>query len=93
VRRRPLHGSVGVSDPTHPNSPTGYGTLTGVVLSEGKPWVVFPAHFLRDCGTESPCRPALTALSLPLNWCPQHNIASRTILQPPLGISFALLGC
>lgn len=88
ARQRPLTGAVIGRDPLLPPSSTGQiasGVITGVVLSQGKPWLVFPAHFLKDCGLEAPCRPALTTDSPPLNLCVQHNTGSRTIIQPPDG--------
>jgi hypothetical protein len=42
---RPLHGAVAISD----EFLSGTLTLTGVTLSHGKPWLVFPAHLLQNC--------------------------------------------
>lgn len=59
---RPLHGGTAIVSGTQ-------GTLTGVALSEGKPWLIFPAHLLSTCGDPSPCPPP----DFPLNTCP-HNV-------------------
>ena len=79
---RPLHGGVeiGISGSTI------RGTLTGVVLSEGKPWLVFPTHLLASCDVPSPCPPASASLSSVLNTCP-HNVGvsgTQEVLQPEL---------
>lgn len=72
---RPLHGSVAVSELFQ-------GTLTGVVLSKGKPWLIFPTHILANCQNVSPCPPGSTT---DLDGCP-HNFlvtGTRTLAQPP----------
>jgi hypothetical protein len=38
----PLHGAVATSD----YLARGGGTMTGVVLSDGKPWLIFPSHII-----------------------------------------------
>jgi hypothetical protein len=56
---RPLHGGVGFQDPLL----LGLSTLTGVVLSEGKSWLVFPAHSVKACAQDSKCAPNSTHLT------------------------------
>jgi hypothetical protein len=69
---RPLHGAVGVASP-------GFGkeSLTGIVLSDGKPWLVFPAHFLSTCKDTAPC-----PTNLPLNLCSHYSSSGPRINQP-----------
>jgi len=49
---RPLHGAVVATDSSGLG---GYGTLTGIVLADGKPWVILPAHSLSTCANSPPC--------------------------------------
>jgi hypothetical protein len=76
-RIRPLHGGAAGGD-------FSFGTLTSVGLSQGKPWLIFPAHLLPTCSQPSPCPPGSTAA---LNNCP-HNVVvtgTRQFIQPPFG--------
>jgi hypothetical protein len=44
-RVRPMHGSTSILDYVRVlTAPNAWGTLTGVALSDGKPWLIFPAH-------------------------------------------------
>lgn len=52
------------------------GTLTGIVLSDGKPWLVFPSHMLSRCGSDSRCPPGS-----PLSSC-EHYLAQGQLVQP-----------
>jgi hypothetical protein len=61
---RPLHGAVFIL-----NHPDGPGVLTGVALSEGKPWLIFPAHLLIYGGSNSNC-PLATIPQGPENTLP-----------------------
>jgi len=72
---RPLHGSVAVSEAFQ-------GTLTSVVLSKGRPWLIFPTHILANCQNVSPCPPGSPA---DLNGCPHNSFVTgtRTLVQPP----------
>jgi len=73
---RPLHGAVTVTEPTYAG---GYGTLTGIALSGGKPWMIFPAHFLGVCDNSPDCSGAV-----PLNDCPHYNTGRSALLLQPV---------
>lgn len=74
---RPVHGGIAVKDFIGSS-----GTLTGVVLSQNKPWLVFPTHFLSACQMASPCPIASTST---LNACPHTSVSGTQLLdQPPL---------
>ncbi|MGE4091119.1 MAG: hypothetical protein AB7G75_09795 [Candidatus Binatia bacterium] len=78
---RPLHGAVAMNDITS-GAGQGWGSITGVALSEGKPWLVFPSHLLNNCNQVSPCPPELNT---PLNQCPHYVTANQHIIaQPPV---------
>jgi hypothetical protein len=73
---RPLHGAAFIDDSTL----DGGGTLTGIALSQGKPWLIFPSHLLNNCNQPPPC--ALD--TAPLNQCPHYISGNQLrILQPP----------
>lgn len=74
--KRPLHGALGIRDV----SLTGGTTLTGIVLSDGHPWLVFPSHTVHDCDFVSWCG----TVGL-LNQCPHYNgqnLLGAQIIQP-----------
>lgn len=72
---RPLHSAVGIRD----SSLGGSVTLTGVALSQGKPWLTFPSHALSACLNIAPCPPTLP----PLNQCTHYNTQGQaTMIQP-----------
>jgi hypothetical protein len=73
---RPLHGAVTVTETTLAGS---YGTLTGVTLADGKPWLIFPAHFLGTCDDPPPC-----TATLPLNQCQHYNTGTQPLLLQPV---------
>lgn len=69
-----LHGGVAVSSIP---MPTGMlGTLNGIALSEGKPYLILPTHILHQCGSAPPCALASSGQP-PLNSC------NHTPPQPP----------
>jgi hypothetical protein len=70
----PLAGAVAAK---HDLSPVGFATIGGIVLSEGKPWAIFPNHANRNCGTPF-CEPNDTT---PLNAC-SHN-GPDLLMHPP----------
>jgi len=83
MERLPLHGAVAIAQSFS-------GVLTGVALSQGHPWLIFPAHLLGTCGI-SPICPISTA---PLNSClhyPQPGQTVPIVVQPPAA-SPALVG-
>jgi hypothetical protein len=82
---RPLHGGVFISQ-----NLAGIGTLTGVALSQGKPWLIFPAHLIETCDIMSPC-PISTALLNSCSHYPQPGQTIPVVVQPPAG-SPALVG-
>jgi hypothetical protein len=55
---RPLHGAILIGG-------AGYGTLTGVTLSDGHPWLIFPAHIAGTCNIVPPYS---ASGSVPLKW-------------------------
>jgi hypothetical protein len=60
------HGGVAIRD--FRAGTIGGGTLTGVALSKGRPWLVFPAHLLEDCeyDTDPPLKcPPFSTLGIP----------------------------
>jgi len=74
---RPLHGAVAAVD----NSGGTVATLTGIVLADGKPWLVFPAHILGRCTETPPC-----SGGIPLNQCPHDNSQGQaSMFQSPSG--------
>ncbi len=83
---RPLHGAIAIGDIT-----IGAGTLTGVALSDGKPWLVFPSHLLNSCNQTAPCLPAPDNPAS-LSTCPHYITGNQHIVvQPPTG-SFPTAG-
>jgi len=79
---RPLHGSVALLDfawiATAPNS---WGTLTGIALSDGKPWLIFPAHLINQCQSQTvPC-PVPSQGNASLSLCPHYG--NPKMVQPP----------
>ncbi|MGE0825056.1 MAG: hypothetical protein AB7P18_23440, partial [Candidatus Binatia bacterium] len=93
---RPLHGGAVVGD----SYPLAVGTLTGIVLSQGKPWMVFPSHLLSApinpsdpnssafCSLSSVCPPPLGSPppqgASILNSC-THYLGTDQMWQPWLG--------
>jgi hypothetical protein len=89
TRIRPLHGGLAVADNLWQNT----GTLTGVALSQGKSWLIFPAHLILNCNVPSPCPPAQTLPSPPANNCPHNVIVQGTqLLIQPVFTSPELVG-
>jgi hypothetical protein len=80
-----LHGGVWISGSVNPTTGVAIaGTLNGVALSEGKPWLILPTHLLFRCGSNPPCALASSGQP-PLNSC-SHTPAqppSENIFQPP----------
>jgi hypothetical protein len=70
----PFHGGTSVAAST---TPIAWGTSSGVVLSEGKPWIVSVSHILAQCDGFPICAP----YSSPLNACPHYS--GETIVQSP----------
>lgn len=70
---RPLHGAAGLRD----NSISGFVTLTGIALANGKPWLIFPAHGLARCMEMSPC-----PSGSPLSQCAHNTLGQALMLQP-----------
>lgn len=82
TRIRPIHGGVAIKAP-----PLLPGTLTGIGISQGEPWYLFPTHLMPQsaCASNSPCPPAGFGQSPPLNQCPhQMQPPSVGITQAPL---------
>jgi hypothetical protein len=79
TRIRPLRGAAAVRDQLW----TGRATLTGTVLSQGRPWLIFPTHLMRNCHTHSGCPPGTTP---DLNNCSPYA-GIRRIVQPTDGSS------
>jgi hypothetical protein len=75
TRIRPMRGAVAAINPQGAATGLTFGTIGGIMLSEGKPWVLFPAHAIDDCGDFSDC------LASPLNACP-HYTGDMTLDQP-----------
>ncbi|HEV8712865.1 MAG TPA: hypothetical protein VGX03_08570 [Candidatus Binatia bacterium] len=73
---RPLHGAVSITETTQAGS---YGTLTGVTLSDGKPWIIFPAHLLGTCDDPPPCNSTLL-----LNRCDHYDTGTQPLLLQPV---------
>ena len=89
----PLNGGVVTSDA----NARGSGTLTGVVLSHGKPWLVVPSHLFSQpinnttnppgrCSTDSICspppgQPPPLGASI-LNSCPHYATTQDSLYQP-----------
>lgn len=76
--KRPLRGAVAVRDINESAA-----TLTGVVLSQGKPWLIFPAHLLYTCFDSPPCAPG--GPQTRLNQCGHYRStfgAEPIIIQP-----------
>jgi hypothetical protein len=70
TRIRPLQGAVMIGDAIL--QPTLLrGTLTGVALSKGRPWLIFPTHIMWHCKDPSPCVPGGTQF---LDGCPHNYI-------------------
>lgn len=79
---RPLHGGIFISQ-----NPVGFGVLTGVALSQGYPWLIFPAHLIQTCDISPPC-PITPNNPTPLNSCshyPQPGQTIPVVVQPPAG--------
>lgn len=76
---RPLRGALNIGDITISS-----GSLTGIALSDGHPWLIFPAHLVNNCSSPSPC--ALNGT--PLNQCLHYTSPGQSIMvQPPGGTS------
>jgi hypothetical protein len=84
---RPIHGAVLFRDELNPDWQ--YSTMTAVGLSQGEPFLIFPAHSLARCDGVPPC-PA--SAGNPVNsTCPRNQIINGTfttvgtqlIKQPP----------
>jgi hypothetical protein len=73
----PVNPLAGAMAAAHINTPVGWGTIGGIVLSEGKPWSLFPNHGNNNCEANA-CTP--TAQN-PLNACP-HN-GQDALVHPP----------
>lgn len=77
---RPYHGAGAVRDLS-----TGSGTLAGVALSDGHPWLIIAQHLVNFCGPSGiapPCPSSLAALNL----CPHYNSdpRARLMYQPTI---------
>lgn len=72
----PMGGAVAARDPAR----GGYATAGGIVLSEGKPWILFPGHAIENCEfvpyTADPYNEG------PLNKCSHTH--SNLLEHPPL---------
>jgi hypothetical protein len=80
---RPLHGGLAVGENLLLPVPL-TGTLTGIALSQERPWLIFPTHLLQGCEFPSPCPPSSTSS---LNNCSPYAGSTR-ILQPPASTLF-----
>lgn len=78
TRTDPFHGGIAISDLVLASPPEGVGTAAGIVLSEGKPWLVTVAHGLELCDQPPPCPPGSTLL----NACP-HYYSPGQFFQSP----------
>jgi hypothetical protein len=81
---RPLHGDSSGRG-SSPNSTISLRTtIGGIVLSDGKPWAIFPTHVLPGCITFPPC--SFNPPYASLNTCPHNVVAQGTqyLSQPSL---------
>jgi len=90
---RPLHGGPYIFDVYS----QGTATLTGVVLSDGKPWLITVAHLLGKCDTQPPCQvcdpPNACTPGPPaakLNQCPHYQ--GQLVGQPPTSSNILAVG-
>ena len=94
-QERPVHGALGVLDNFFSLGAASNGTLTGVALSEGKPWLIFPSHLVAHCTTPSFCEENNTGNLAVLNACPHYpapGTNGRTMRQPTFGDPSDVIG-